>query len=125
MQCVVLRVVVEVKGVGWGGWGRWGRAAPTAATVPQRRRGGAWPLIIFLPAATANALGCPSPPHTYPHAPGCADSAPDSPLNCDAGNLLRGGDVRGFNSMARMYTLEYAMAQQQHQQQQQAGSSRR
>jgi peroxin-4 len=34
--------------------------------------------------------------------------APDSPLNCDAGNLLRGGDVRGYNSMAKMYTFEYA-----------------
>eukprot|EP00906_Rhabdomonas_costata_P017971 RCo026211 len=29
---------------------------------------------------------------------------PDSPLNCDAGNLLRHGDHRGFNSLARMYT---------------------
>lgn len=38
-----------------------------------------------------------------------SDSAPDSPLNCDAGNLLRAGDVRGFASMARMYTIEYAM----------------
>ncbi|GAB5360895.1 hypothetical protein AAMO2058_000667000 [Amorphochlora amoebiformis] len=32
-----------------------------------------------------------------------------SPLNCDAGNLIRSGDIRGFNSLARMYTLEYAM----------------
>lgn len=38
-----------------------------------------------------------------------SDSAPDSPLNCDAGNLLRAGDVRGYNCMARMYTLEHAM----------------
>ncbi|XP_024527629.1 protein PEROXIN-4-like [Selaginella moellendorffii] len=28
----------------------------------------------------------------------------DSPLNCDCGNLLRSGDVRGYRSMARMYT---------------------
>eukprot|EP01027_Heterolobosea_sp_BB2_P012005 GEZU01017420.1.p1 GENE.GEZU01017420.1~~GEZU01017420.1.p1 ORF type:complete len:161 (-),score=14.71 GEZU01017420.1:62-544(-) len=28
---------------------------------------------------------------------------PDSPLNCDAGNLLRHGDHRGFRSLARMY----------------------
>ncbi|GAX85001.1 hypothetical protein CEUSTIGMA_g12422.t1 [Chlamydomonas eustigma] len=34
--------------------------------------------------------------------------APDSPLNCDAGNLLRAGDVRGYNSMAKMYTREFA-----------------
>ena len=32
----------------------------------------------------------------------------DSPLNCDAGNLLRFGDLRGYNSLARMYTVEYA-----------------
>ena len=38
------------------------------------------------------------------------DSAPDSPLNCDAGNLLRAGDKRGYDSLARMYTAEYAMA---------------
>ena len=41
-----------------------------------------------------------------------SDSAPDSPLNCDAGNLLRNGDTRGYNSLARMYTIEYAMGQQ-------------
>mmetsp|Transcript_7424 Transcript_7424/g.10196 ORF Transcript_7424/g.10196 Transcript_7424/m.10196 type:complete len:121 (+) Transcript_7424:2-364(+) len=34
----------------------------------------------------------------------------DSPLNCDAGNLLRSGDVRGYRSMAKMYTTEYAMS---------------
>eukprot|EP01123_Difflugia_compressa_P011588 TRINITY_DN469_c0_g1_i1.p1 TRINITY_DN469_c0_g1~~TRINITY_DN469_c0_g1_i1.p1 ORF type:complete len:161 (+),score=15.43 TRINITY_DN469_c0_g1_i1:59-541(+) len=33
---------------------------------------------------------------------------PESPLNCDCGNLLRGGDVRGFKSMARMYTRIHA-----------------
>lgn len=27
-----------------------------------------------------------------------------------AGNLLRAGDVRGYNAMARMYTMEYATA---------------
>lgn len=32
----------------------------------------------------------------------------DSPLNCDAGNLLRDGDLIGFESLARMYTLDYA-----------------
>jgi peroxin-4 len=30
------------------------------------------------------------------------DPAPDSPLNCDAGNLLRAGDVVGYTSLARM-----------------------
>lgn len=34
----------------------------------------------------------------------------DSPLNCDAGNLIRSGDVRGFASMAQMYTQLHAMA---------------
>ena len=33
----------------------------------------------------------------------------DSPLNCDAGNMIRAGDLRAYNSMARMYTLEYAI----------------
>ncbi|KAL6052195.1 E2 ubiquitin-protein ligase peroxin 4 [Balamuthia mandrillaris] len=37
-----------------------------------------------------------------------AHPEPDSPLNCDCGNLLRIGDVRGYNSLARMYTLLYA-----------------
>lgn len=37
-----------------------------------------------------------------------ADGASDSPLNCDAGNLLRANDWRGYNSIARMYTLEHA-----------------
>ena len=32
--------------------------------------------------------------------------AEDSPLNCDAGNLLRAGDHRGYNAMARMYVLD-------------------
>ncbi|VAI21001.1 unnamed protein product [Triticum turgidum subsp. durum] len=33
----------------------------------------------------------------------------DSPLNCDSGNLLRSGDIRGYQSMARMYTRLAAM----------------
>jgi peroxin-4 len=33
---------------------------------------------------------------------------PESPLNCDAGNLLRNGDTRGFRSLATMYTLLHA-----------------
>ncbi|KAI8929313.1 ubiquitin-conjugating enzyme/RWD-like protein, partial [Entophlyctis helioformis] len=33
---------------------------------------------------------------------------PDSPLNCDAANLLRAGDVRGYNSLVRMYTQLHA-----------------
>lgn len=41
---------------------------------------------------------------------------PDSPLNCDAGNLLRNGDQRGFHSVAKMYTQLYASTE--------AGSSR-
>ena len=32
----------------------------------------------------------------------------DSPLNCDAGNLIRCGDLLGFTSLARFYTIEYA-----------------
>eukprot|EP00397_Hematodinium_sp_SG-2012_P051016 GEMP01059551.1.p1 GENE.GEMP01059551.1~~GEMP01059551.1.p1 ORF type:complete len:159 (+),score=20.45 GEMP01059551.1:105-581(+) len=40
------------------------------------------------------------------------DPNADSPLNCDAGNLIRSGDSRGFSSLARMYTKEYAIASQ-------------
>ena len=36
------------------------------------------------------------------------DPAPDSPLNCDAGNLLRAHDSRGYYTLARMYTLDFA-----------------
>lgn len=38
---------------------------------------------------------------TYPNS--------DSPLNCDAGNLIRSGDLIGYKSMAQMYTHEYAL----------------
>ncbi len=31
-----------------------------------------------------------------------------SPLNCDAGNLIRSGDLLGFHSLARMYAAEFA-----------------
>lgn len=39
-------------------------------------------------------------------------SAPDadSPLNCDAGNMVRAGDMQAFASVARMYAVEYAGA---------------
>lgn len=39
-----------------------------------------------------------------------AHPEPDSPLNCDCGNLLRSGDDRGYQSMARMYTRLAATA---------------
>jgi peroxin-4 len=34
----------------------------------------------------------------------------DSPLNCDAGNMLRAGDLVAFRSMAKMYCVEFATA---------------
>ncbi|KAK6590529.1 hypothetical protein RS030_152343 [Cryptosporidium xiaoi] len=37
-----------------------------------------------------------------------SDPNPNSPLNCDAGNILRSNDYKGFNNMAKMYALEYA-----------------
>jgi peroxin-4 len=37
------------------------------------------------------------------------DPAADSPLNCDAGNMLRAGDDRAFRCMARMYCEEFAV----------------
>jgi peroxin-4 len=36
--------------------------------------------------------------------------APDSPLNCDAGNMLRADDHRSYFSLARMYAIEHAGA---------------
>ncbi len=39
-----------------------------------------------------------------------SDPNADSPLNCDAGNMLRAGDVCAFESMAKMYCFEYAAA---------------
>lgn len=33
----------------------------------------------------------------------------DSPLNCDAGNMVRSGDMGAFWGTARMYTMENAM----------------
>mmetsp|Transcript_17575 Transcript_17575/g.29452 ORF Transcript_17575/g.29452 Transcript_17575/m.29452 type:complete len:155 (-) Transcript_17575:189-653(-) len=36
------------------------------------------------------------------------EPAPDSPLNCDAGNMLRAEDHRAFRSLVRMYCEEYA-----------------
>jgi peroxin-4 len=33
---------------------------------------------------------------------------PSSPLNCDAANLLRTGDIRAYNSLVGMYTKLYA-----------------
>jgi peroxin-4 len=33
---------------------------------------------------------------------------PDSPLNCDAGNMLRAGDNRAYRSCCRLYCEEFA-----------------
>jgi peroxin-4 len=37
-----------------------------------------------------------------------AHPEPDSPLNCDAGNLLRTKDYRAYSSIARMYVAMFA-----------------
>ena len=37
-----------------------------------------------------------------------ADPNSESPLNCDAGNMIRAGDQRAYLSMARMYCIEFA-----------------
>ena len=37
------------------------------------------------------------------------DPEASSPLNCDAGNMIRAGDMDAFNAMARMYNGENAM----------------
>ena len=36
---------------------------------------------------------------------------PDSPLNCDAANILRAGDIRGFDSLVQMYIEMYAISE--------------
>ena len=38
-----------------------------------------------------------------------SDSDADSPLNCDAGNMVRNGDFSAFYATARMFTVENAM----------------
>ncbi|OQS04376.1 ubiquitin-conjugating enzyme E2 [Thraustotheca clavata] len=38
-----------------------------------------------------------------------SDPAADSPLNCDAGNMIRAGDLMAYNTMAAMYTEEFAL----------------
>lgn len=38
-----------------------------------------------------------------------SDPNADSPLNCDAGNLIRSGDLLGYRSMAEMYTQDYGL----------------
>ncbi|KAJ2745919.1 E2 ubiquitin-protein ligase peroxin 4 [Coemansia sp. BCRC 34301] len=40
-----------------------------------------------------------------------ANPEPSSPLNCDAANLLRCGDVMGYKSLVGLYTRMYAHAQ--------------
>ncbi|EGR32359.1 protein kinase domain protein [Ichthyophthirius multifiliis] len=37
----------------------------------------------------------------------------NSPLNCDAGNLVRSGDMTGYISLARMLTDEYAISKEE------------
>ena len=39
-----------------------------------------------------------------------SDPFADSPLNCDAGNLVRAGDMKGYNEMARHYAVVNAGA---------------
>ncbi|KAL7067157.1 ubiquitin-conjugating enzyme family protein [Cryptosporidium serpentis] len=36
------------------------------------------------------------------------DPNAESPLNCDAGNIIRSGDMKAFNNMAKMYVIDYA-----------------
>lgn len=38
-----------------------------------------------------------------------SDPDASSPLNCDAGNMLRSNDLTSYNATARMYTVENAM----------------
>eukprot|EP01112_Ceratiomyxa_fruticulosa_P013624 TRINITY_DN3839_c0_g1_i1.p1 TRINITY_DN3839_c0_g1~~TRINITY_DN3839_c0_g1_i1.p1 ORF type:complete len:152 (+),score=29.14 TRINITY_DN3839_c0_g1_i1:136-591(+) len=57
---------------------------------------GAWSAVYTLQAVCRSITALLSHPE------------PSSPLNCDAGNLLRGGDTKGYNSLAKMYTRLFA-----------------
>jgi peroxin-4 len=37
-----------------------------------------------------------------------SDPDAESPLNCDAGNMIRGGDAIAYHTTAAMYTVENA-----------------
>ncbi|CCI43834.1 hypothetical protein ABG067_001379 [Albugo candida] len=39
-----------------------------------------------------------------------SDPAADSPLNCDAGNMIRANDMIAYNSMAEMYAKEFGLS---------------
>ena len=41
------------------------------------------------------------------------DPNAESPLNCDAGNMIRGNDMEAFSSIARMYTKELALSKEE------------
>ena len=43
-----------------------------------------------------------------------SDPNAESPLNCDAGNMIRAGDYLAYESMARMYCTEHAIAVPDH-----------
>eukprot|EP01117_Protostelium_nocturnum_P012935 TRINITY_DN4792_c0_g1_i1.p1 TRINITY_DN4792_c0_g1~~TRINITY_DN4792_c0_g1_i1.p1 ORF type:complete len:157 (+),score=38.03 TRINITY_DN4792_c0_g1_i1:46-516(+) len=59
---------------------------------------GAWSAVFTLQSVCRNVIALLESPE------------PNSPLNCDCGNLLRCGDIRGYNSMAKMYTKLYAIS---------------
>ncbi|CAM9203458.1 unnamed protein product [Heterosigma akashiwo] len=40
-----------------------------------------------------------------------SDPAADSPLNCDAGNMVRAEDMRAYGSIASMYRIEHALTE--------------
>lgn len=85
-------------------------ARSTPAWAPTQGWQGQRAAVAVAAAVRARLSRLHSPcSRVMPSALPLADPAPDSPLNCDAGNLLRAGDTRGYNSMARMFTIENAM----------------
>ena len=42
------------------------------------------------------------------------DPNADSPLNCDAGNMIRGGDLVGFRSTARLCAKTYGISKKEY-----------
>lgn len=52
-----------------------------------------------------------------------SDPDAESPLNCDAGNMIRGNDMLAYNSTATMYTVENAQFIDWPPEQQESGNS--
>jgi hypothetical protein len=96
------------------------RAAAGGVSARGPRSAGGWrgngsrrslsgPVEASLRWVAGSGLGSPSALHADRPPLACLPALPAPP----AGNLLRNGDQRGFNSLAKMYTIEHAMGGEQ------------